>query len=200
MDYQAIENVGRTLRRLLWTRIPPAVAATVGITSETDITSSPPPAQAAATQLSLFLYQVTENPYLKNRPMLPNGDPRVLRVAPLSLTLHYLMTPVATTVSTEHLLLGIAMQIMYDHAVLETSAIPGVTWTAPDELHIVLDPIPLEDLTKIWEALNQQRAYKLSVVYKVTPVLIDSTRTVRTERVVQKETSYGQPLAGVGGP
>jgi uncharacterized protein DUF4255 len=175
---------------MLWSTIRP-VAPALGNITENDITfDSPVDLTGNKPQLSLFLFQVTENPFTKNQDLLAGSTPGVLRFPPLALTLFYVVTPFARNREIEHLLLGRVMQAFYDHAVLDTSAFADPGWSVPSELHIALASLSLEDLNRIWMALNQSKGYKLSVAYHVTPVPIDSGRELERERVVFKETHY----------
>lgn len=200
MNYQVIDGVGRTLVKMLWGALQP-VAPTLGNIAENDITfNAPVDLTGTKPQLSVFLYQITENPYTKNRELLSGAAPGVLRYPPLELILHYLVTPYATNRDIEHLLMGRVMQACYDQAVLDTSAFADPGWSVPPELHISLASTSLEDLTRIWSAFYQSKGYKLSVAYEVVPVPIDSVRELRRERVLFKETHYRQLPPGGGVP
>lgn len=190
MNYQVINNVGRTLIKMLWKTLEPEAAALGNITENNITFNSPVDLTGANAQLAVFLYQVTENPHIRNRELLPGPMANTLRIPPLALTLHYLVTPFAANRDTEHLMLGRVMQAFYDRAVLDTSAFADPTWSVPEELHVALTSISLEDLTRIWGAFNQNKGYKLSVAYQVTPVPIDSTRQLQRERVVYTESHY----------
>ena len=54
---------------------------------------------------------------------------------------------------------------------------------------MLFNPMSLDDLTKIWSAF-QDVAYRLSVGYLVTPVMIDSTRQTGMQRVLLKELNH----------
>ncbi|HID19654.1 MAG TPA: DUF4255 domain-containing protein [Methanophagales archaeon] len=68
-DYTAIADVGETLKKLLWDNIKDDAPANTIIESEDQITLSSPEEIEPGKKLSLFLYQVTENAYLKNQEM-----------------------------------------------------------------------------------------------------------------------------------
>src|SRR5215471_9573961 len=108
-SFHAIWTVSRTLQRLLWDefRIDHAFDNIVG--SEAAIVlSNPTDVQSdSANAISLWLYQVTENEYVKNQPPTrANGD-NTARVAPLALNLFYLITPFAgPPAESDQLVLG----------------------------------------------------------------------------------------------
>src|SRR5713101_5945419 len=111
-----------------------------------------------ANQLNLFLYQVLPDAAWRNMTIPSQvasgetGDP------PLALTMHYMLTAFGrdndTGVPFGHYLLGTAMSVLFDHALL-----------GPDEI------------SKLWTGLATQ--YRLSVVYEATVALIESKRTTR---------------------
>ncbi len=85
-----IASLGKALMELLKTRAGFA---------EGDVVLKSPVEADQAGKISLFLYQVQENPHLCNReaePVLDNG----LRPPPLSLDLFYLVTPLAQQTET----------------------------------------------------------------------------------------------------
>jgi hypothetical protein len=63
-----------------------------------------------------------------------------------------------------------------------------------EELRIILNPISMEDVTKLWSAFL--RSYRLSVSYEVKVIYIDSERETEAERVRRKRIEYTQ-AAGV---
>ena len=193
-EYSVISATDETLQALLWAGIEhdPVLNGIIG--TEQQVSSEPPfriltnnePDQES---LSLYLYRVIENPDMKNRPLLPENVNR-LRYPPLSLSLFYLMTPVTNSAENDHLVLGRAMQIMYDNAILKGSALQGVLQNTTEELRIILNPISMDDINKIWSAF--MRPYRLSLSYEVKVVFIDSERELGGERVVRKRIEYSQ--------
>jgi Pvc16 N-terminal domain len=82
------------------------------------------------------------------------------------------------------------MRIFYDNSIIRDAQLPESLRPIVDQLAIVLVPLELEDLTRIWNAL--QTPYRLSVVYEVRIVLIESTITTTPSRVTAKINLYGQ--------
>ncbi|MEJ2567459.1 MAG: DUF4255 domain-containing protein [candidate division WOR-3 bacterium] len=156
----------------------------------------------ASVRLSLFLYQIVENAYVKNRPMenLGTGE---LKYPPLSLNFYYLITPYSdesqeTTDWDRYTILGKAMQTLYDNAILRGSALLDVLkevqhedyYDQIDRICITLNPISLDDLTKIWNSLDTPM--KLSVGYEVRVVMVESERKKIVSRIVEKHDDYYQ--------
>jgi hypothetical protein len=186
-NYTVIQEIGNALIELLYNEITkqnewknlPANSIILGFPEE----------NADSVRLSLLLYQIIENAHLKNQEM-QTIDSSKLRHRPLVLDLFYMLTshPLEKKTSgtgEEHRILGKAMQILYDNSPLELENKPAI-----ERLHITLNPISLDDMTKIWTTF--QKPYRLSVCYLVTPVRIDSERDMSVKRVVEKETAQEQ--------
>lgn len=182
-DFTVVGDVGETLKRLLdddpWT----------GVMPKPDVTFKSPKEikdeGGSANRVSLFLYQILENPFLRNEEPLRGGDDQ-LQTPPLVLDLFYLVTPYSEDKTQEKYILGKVMQIFYDNAVLSGTVLQGALAGTDEALRVVAHPLSLDDLTKLWSAF-QDVAYLLSVGYLVSPVKIDSTRETSMQRVVSKE-------------
>lgn len=160
----------------------------MGIPRDTIMLISPGEIEANDNvRLSLFLYQVIESPYMKNQEM-QNIDSAHLKYPPLTLELYYMLTahpasgiPDRTErTKEEHGILGKAMRIIYDYSILAFSDY---------ELRITLNPMSLDDMTKIWTTF-QDRPFRPSACYLVTPVRIDSERQKSVKRVESKEQQH----------
>ena len=192
-DYIVIADVGDTLKKLLWeniktdSRIHPDI-----IDSEDDITLfSPEEMDAGDTKkLSLFLYQITENPYLKNQEMQSTNS-AMLKYVPLALDLFYLIAPKTDDRKKDHILLGKVMQTFYDNAIVKGSILQGSLKGTTEELRITLYSLPFEEMIRLWNSFSE-KSFRLSVCYQVTPVKIDSARKIEAKRVVEKEADYYQ--------
>lgn len=150
--------------------------------------------------LAVLLYEVTEDASTRNRPMqraVTAGGP-VLRKPPMTLILRYLIVPFAGDRPTEQRMLGRAMQTIYENSIfsgpdLRGSAAPAGLVGSADILATTLDPLSLEDRTRIWFAM--QRPYRLSICYQVRVANIDPT----IERPVSDVRSFNiDPAVPVG--
>lgn len=146
----------------------PTMAGPVG-----DIVLGPPQADQGAARFSLWLYRVIENEFQKNVPPQRSADQAdpTLRRAPLVLDLYYLLTPFGGTEDRRQERLGQSMQRVFAQPIVELApGVPGPN-AVREQLHIQLFRMALEELTRIWEALNQ--SFRLSVVYQVRFVRLD---------------------------
>jgi len=185
-DFTVIGDIGETLKKLLmddpWTGIIPKPEITFKSPKEIKDDGG------STNKVSLFIYQIVENPHLKNEEPIRVGDSQV-QTPPLVLDLFYLVTPYSDDKTQEKYILGKVMQIFYDHAVLSGTVLQGSLAGSDYELRLVAHPLSLDDLTKLWSSF-QEVAYRLSVGYLVTPVKIDSYRQLGIQRVVSKEVGH----------
>ncbi len=207
-NFQAIGGVSATLKALLEDRmeLPPGIT----VIPVTISTPGPEPQDGQTVEeprVNLFLYQVTENTYLKNQEIPGQGHPGAYGHPPLSLDLHYLLTAYGTTSDEDfvdetraHYLLGSAMRVLHDHPIvteLLTTIRPPVGQPILDQslrgefeqVKLCLEPISLEDLSKVWTALTLP--YRLSAAYLVTVVQIESEQPRLFPRLVGEPPAAG---------
>ncbi len=186
-DHSAIAAVSRTLRTLLLDRM----------TSPASVTIAPPDVSVsgvAGARVNIYLFQVMENAQLKNQEVPGQGHPAAYGRPPLSLNLRYLLTTRSATEDTAdsdlnaQTLLGDAMRVLHEHggridALAITNSAAGTVGepildpALRDEYErakLVLHPVELDDLTKVWSALSEEN-FRRSVVYDVKVVQIEST-------------------------
>ena len=192
--YNIINDVGETLKQLLWSVMEHDSVITSIIGTDTQITFDPPFKLIENTDpkddyLSLYLYRIEENADMKNRP-LEQINNSFLRYPPLSLNLFYLITPLTNSTDNDHKLLGKTLRILYDNAIVKGAALKGVLKDSAEELRVILNPISMEDITKLWSAF--MRPYRLSMSYEVKVIYIDSERETGGERVRRKRIEYKQ--------
>ena len=85
------------------------------------------------------------------------------------------------------------MRVFYDNGLLSGTILQGDLAGTQEELRISLNPITVEDWTRMW-GVFPDTSYRTSVSYLVTPVRIRSERTAQAQRVVSKETDYDQSV------
>lgn len=192
-DYKVVNAVDETLRALLWSHMQ-FDSEISSLLNESRIIFDAPfklldNLDPDDEYISIFLYRVVESPDMKNRP-LERIDPGSLKYPPLSLNLFYLITPLSPNPDNEHLMLGKTMQILYDNSIVKGSILQKVLQDTPSELRIILNPMSVEDLSKIWSAF--MRPMRLSVSYEVKAVFIDSERETSGERVRHKRLEFSQ--------
>jgi hypothetical protein len=201
----AIAGVSAVLRDLLNDGlINHNVAGVIG--SSVNVSVGPPdrviPADGnEASQLNLFLYQVTPNPGWRNHD-LPSRDSsgrQRLSNPPLALNLHYLLSAHSAVDLHGEILFGYAMQLLHETPTLTREAIrtalnpsPDVGATLPPALralaesgladqieHIRVTPeyLGTEEMSKLWTAV--QSHYRPTAAYQASVVLIESRRLAR---------------------
>ena len=183
--YTAIADVGQTLVSLLRDRMSDLV-------SEREVALLSPAAIGANEdiRLSLYLYDVSENPHMRNDdPALPEGTNRPNE--PLQLDLRYLLTAYPSkggsdeTANTkaQHMVLGRAMQVLQDESILTGSVLEG-SFGGDESLHVSILSRTREEIVDIWSTFTEE-PYQPSVAYLVTPVVVKSTREEPFERVIK---------------
>ncbi|PYX00305.1 MAG: DUF4255 domain-containing protein [Acidobacteria bacterium] len=162
--------------------------------ADTTVTILPPDKARGtnnANQLNIFLYQILPNAAWRNMNIPNQVASGETANAPLALTLHYLVTAFGrdndTALPFGHHLLGRAMSILFDHALLGPDEIRAATAVSlpggdldkqVERIRITLQPMSLEEISKLWSGLVTQ--YRLSVGYEVSVALIESMQPKRT--------------------
>src|SRR5215217_7857367 len=180
-------GVSRTLRRLLLDRVQEPGP---------QVTIAPPDIQvsgATGRRINLYLYQVVENGHLKNQALPGVGHPNGNDPPPLSLDLHYLVTAYGETETAPdadlqaQMALGDAMLTLHDFAIVDEQLaitrpaagtvgdpiLDPVLQGEVEQVKIVLEPVGVEELAKIWTALPQAN-FRRSVSYQVSVVQLES--------------------------
>ena len=179
----AIAATTLTLRNLLQQEIP----ARDGNLPSLNVTTLPPDMARknvveGGAQLNIFLYQTAVNAAWRNQDLPDRSRPGELGRPPLALNLHYLLTAYGDQSDDEgisHRVLGGAMSVLHDHALLGRSEIRGVLANNDladqfERLRVTPLTLPMDEMSKLWTAL--QTNYRVSAGYEVTVVLIDSVR------------------------
>lgn len=178
--YKAIAGVTNTLVNLLSDRM----------VEPSTVTAAPPDVQVDqvnTARLNLYLYHLSENPYLKNQEIPGEGNPGAYGNPSLSLNLHYIVTAFATTdtgVDSDIIaqrVLGDAMRVMHDFSLipanlLDKSGQPVLDTSLLDEyeqIKVTLQPKSLEEISKIWTALPRVN-FRRSATYEACVVQIES--------------------------
>ena len=189
-DYTVLAEVGESLMGVLWQEIQldPQVNALIDNESRISLESPYDLRDNDAVRLSIYLYRIVEDANSKNQwPIQINGS-RLLK-APLTLELLYLVTPLVGSTREQQILLGKVMQVLYDHAILERADLIGSLTSAGEEIRVILNPIGLEELTRVWQAMEM--SYRLSIAYLVRVAIVDSRREEFIPPVVSKQGQYG---------
>jgi hypothetical protein len=155
--------------------------------AEGDIVLRSPIEAEQTGKISLFLYQVQENPQLRNREPEPIGD-NGLRPPPLALDLYYLVTPLAQQAETALGHLEAVMLAFYDQPVLKPPLLgPTLVDAGNEAVQVFSHALSLEDTNRLW-GIFPNKPYRLSVAYLVTPVQVPSGRIIPITRVAERVT------------
>ena len=191
-DFGVIADVSETLRNVLndalSTLAPPAGAELH------DLRGNIPDMPA---RLTIFLYDVQEDPSARNRPrvrgIMPPDDLSV-RKPPMALVLRYLLTPWSDSRVTDHIILGRAMQVLYDDAVLNGTQLAGGLALTDEALKVTLAPLSLDERSRVWFAI--QKPYRLSIAYEVRVVNLDPELFERQRPVSSRRLDYAETEGG----
>jgi hypothetical protein len=143
--------------------------------------------EEAATRITLLLYRATVNEHSRQRRA---GPSQAGGAAPLTLDLHYLLTAWAAIPADEQITFAWAIRQLHEHPVLDASALsPEAGWARDEAVQIVPHEIPLEDVMRIWDALDP--SYRLSSSYLARLVTLDPDEPADFRPVVARRLGYG---------
>lgn len=129
--------------------------------------------------VSVWLYLVQRDEQTLNRPPRRVAFDLVER-QPLPLRLHYLITPIidretrTESAELEQLVLGKVLQVFHDDPSLSGAALHGALAGSGLEFFVRLEPLSLEEITRVWDALD--KPYQLCVSFEVSVIPIASAR------------------------
>jgi hypothetical protein len=195
VSHLVIAEVSQFLRHALWLGLSADPVTSQQVTAEPNIVMSNPAQPTGANvvrQMSLWLYQILQNEYLRNAPPVrkrDQGDDTAEFFPPLTLNLFYLLTPSTGSDLGDQQVLGRALQIFHDQSILRMESTQNAE--RAEELHVSLAPRTIEELAEVWEAMQQP--YRLSVCYEVRVVRIDSLRRQQGGRVADR-ASHFEPM------
>lgn len=180
--YSALYAASESLRHYLQSQL----AATPGLqfsgSGSRKVSLNSPQEMAEEMQaegLSLWLYRVIRDDMRLNDPP-ERLSPTELRPPPLSVRLHYLVTPITLSSAAtpggspnaEQLILGKAMQALYAKPILRGADLKADLEGTQAQLSVRLETLALDEIVRVWEALSAP--YQLSVSYEMTLVNIDA--------------------------
>ena len=184
-DYSVIADVGLSLVNALKKALVPELIPHldgVGLAN---------PIDKGDMNLTIYLYEIKENSDARNNEMVDLGNR--LKYPGMALDLYYLITAhsssdVLTRGIDEQRILGKTMQLLHDNPVLKEEDLEGSLVSSGTTIRINKEVFPFEKVITLFP--NQP--YKLSLAYRVGPVVLDSTRTKEVSRVTDRQLRMNQ--------
>jgi hypothetical protein len=150
----------------------------------------------APLHLTLFLYEIVEDPSQRNRPHVRELAPPAVKIRkpPAAIILRYMMTPWSGDRFTDHKIMGRVVQTLYDKATIAGPDLQGGLVGTDAAIKVTMAPITLEDRTRVW--FSVQKPYRLSVNYEVRVINIDSELEHGTGQVQSRTVVPNLPEEG----
>jgi hypothetical protein len=173
--YTALRATSRTLAKFLETKFQadPLLSGFFGGGMVVSLATPQEMNEKPAEGLSIWLYRIIRDEQRLNDPPVRISASE-LQPPPLPVRLHYLITPVTNQQTgdpeTEQLILGKVLQLFHSQSVLRGADLQAEFSGMEIELRIRLEPQSLEEITRVWEAL--EGSYQLSLSYEVSVVNI----------------------------
>lgn len=140
----------------------------------------------AGGSFNLFLYRISVDANLRNRPLDAGQAP------PLWLVLHYLLTAFdgpESDSTVAHKLLSRGMLALNAMSVIRPDATNTVLASNPDPLRLTFDEADVEMLSKIMQGSDEK--YRVSAAFQVRPVMLAPT---------DAPPAYALPVKTIGKP
>lgn len=139
---------------------------------------------------SIFLYRVSVNASVRNRPPRRTPDGRRLRPS-LPVDLNYLITPWAEDSGRQQRMLGWSMRFLEDQGVLSAAHLNHYvaetdTFAPSEGIEVVCDPLSLQDYLTIWDRLRPR--LPPSATYSLRMLALDSEIEMGSDVLVQTRT------------
>lgn len=195
-DFTAVRDVSRSLQELLDHELTnsgnPQLAVPVHLHSPRFLRR-----EGKLPAIALWLYMMKREPDTLNLPPQRPTSSQIRR-RPLPLTLHYLICALHDDPRDEQMLLGKVAQVFHDHAILEPGDLLHSLAGGEQQMRLVLDAPTLEELSRVWDSLNEP--YQLSLAYTVQVVHIDSDADAALRPPVLTSTQQPGVIVGGGQP
>lgn len=188
---QVVRWVSESLRSLVRDHVPQ-------LSSESSVVfESPAEIEAQGeNKLSLYLYQIEHNAWLRNLPptlshrqRLPGRPTVQVTPAPLVVDLIYMLVPYAKSAEMELVLADELLRLFHDIPVLQGPLLhPGLRQAGNERIDIVPRDSSIDALRDLWAGFSG-KSYKLTKLYMLSPVRIPARRPFNTDMVIQTDLS-----------
>ncbi|MDJ0653683.1 MAG: DUF4255 domain-containing protein [Xanthomonadales bacterium] len=192
-DFTVIADVSSTLQAVLTDALSTLLPAPAPVAEVHDLSGNVP---INPPRLTIFLFEVVEDPSMRNRPHLRGVTPPDLTVKkpPMALLLRYLMTPWSGDRITDHRILGRTLQTLYDGSIISGPQLQGGLAGTSQALKITLAPLNLDERSRVWYAIQQP--YRLSVTYEIRVVNLDAVEQQTRPPIRSLTVDSARPGAG----
>lgn len=158
-DHNLIADVSQALVELLRSALVEVDEGVVVVPHTLD-----KPVDTSVPTVTLYLYQVHED----DTVLRSRGRSTSSARPPLALSLSYLVTAWSDSAILDQRLLGKVVQVFHGHPLM--GRLRG-DFDGDSPARVMLEPLTLEDKTRMWEAIGQP--FRLSVAYAVRVVGIE---------------------------
>ena len=201
-NFLAVATATEALRLFITRALTPDIPFAVNV-----ISGRPPAEPPAEPTITVFLYQVTPDPHLRNRDEPMRSSDGTLLTRPVAaLDLSYLITFFGDeTQLVPQRMLGCVVRSLYelpmltDDLIAEAAAAPYLVGTdlpaAPQRIRFTPTHMDTEELSKLWSFLLQT-SYTLSITYQAAAVLLDGRGIPAAGKPVLTRTVTGVPSRG----
>lgn len=201
-NFLAVATATEALRLFIARALTPDIPFAVNVVS-----GRPPAEPPAEPTITVFLYQVTPDPHLRNRDEpLRASDGTLLSRPVAALDLSYLITFFGDeTQLVPQRMLGCVVRSLYelpmltDDLIAEAAQMPFLAGTdlpaATQRIRFTPTHMDTEELSKLWSFLLQT-SYTLSVTYQAAAVLLDGRQTPAAGKPVLTRTLTAVPSSG----
>ena len=190
-DSDVIGDVSSVLEQLLTDAMSTLTAPPQPIARVHDLRGTIP---TAPPLLTLFLYEICEDPGLRNRPEGREPEPSgsyLVRKPPMALVLRYLVSAWAGDRRTEQRMLGRVLQVLYDEPTLSGAMLTGSLIGSDDALQVTLAALTLEEKARVWYSIQQP--YRPSLNYEVRVANLDAEAARRAHPVTRRDFEPAMP-------
>lgn len=195
MTYDVIARTSETMLELIRDRIT-SRSDVIDVDRHMIALASPDDVdEDSDVRLSLHLYEVTSNDVLNTASAEYDKETETMKEPPLAIDLRYLLTayPAQTddnitreTIDQQRLL-GLAIQTLNDNEMIDGTEFGGDQFDKNVGINLMADSS--QDVPEIWRSL-QESTLRPSVVYEVTPILIDSLAEEEIPPVEGRDMGY----------
>ncbi|WP_369387702.1 DUF4255 domain-containing protein [Streptomyces sp. CG1] len=200
----AVATVTEALRQQIAQSLAPDIPFAVDVAAR-----KPPTDPPAEPTITVFLYQVTPNPSLRNMDAPTRAaDGTVLTRPSAALDLHYLISFYGDEAElVPQRLLGCVVRTLHESPVLSRAMIeaaaeqPYLQGTdladSPQRVRFTPTALDIDDTSKLWGMLYQNNTpYALSLIYQGIAVMIDGRATPVEPKPVKTRTVHAVPEIG----